>query len=136
MAAKLASHARTVRSSSRLRSASAACPPRALGALRSPALAASRRRAHEHDPLIRRAAPNQPRRLEAEDGRVHRLPRDLRDAKSSEVDSSGLVPNTLRIPTPRGQPEVLQFAVQQRPEPLVREPEQVARSASGWKRPR
>ena len=91
------------------------------------ALAAARRRAHEHDPLIPRAALNQPRRLEAEDGRVHRLPRDLRDAGKLRGGQLGPGPEQAQDPVVlRGQPEVLQFAVQQRPEALVREPEQVA----------
>ena len=91
------------------------------------ALAASRRRAHEHDPLIPRAALNQPGRLQAEDGRVHRLPRYLRDA--GKLGGGQLGPGLEHAQDPvvlRGQPEVLQFAVQQRPEALVREPEQVA----------
>jgi hypothetical protein len=45
---------------------------------------------------------------------------------SSAVESSGLVSNTLKIPVLlRGQPQVLQLAFQQRPEALMREPEQV-----------
>ena len=91
------------------------------------ALAASLRRAHEHDPLIPRAALNQPRRLEAEDGRVHRLPRDLRDAGKLGGGQLGPGPEHAQDPVVlRGQPEVLQLAVQPRPEAQVRESEPVA----------
>jgi len=74
-----------------------------------------------------RAALDQPGRLQAEDRRVHRLPRDLRDA--GELGGGQLGPGPEQAQDPvvlRGQPEVLQLAVQQRPEALVGEPEQVA----------
>jgi hypothetical protein len=58
---------------------------------------------------------------------VHRLPRDLRDAGKLGGGQLGPGPEHAQDPVLlRGQPEVLQFAVQQRPEALVREPEQVA----------
>jgi hypothetical protein len=90
------------------------------------ARAAPVRQPHEHDPLIPRSALNQPRRLEAQDRRVHRLPRNLRDA--SKLGGGELGPGLEHAQDPvflSGQPEVLQFALQQRPEALVREPEQV-----------
>ena len=58
---------------------------------------------------------------------MHRLPRDLRDA--GKLGGGELRPGLEQAQDPvilRGQPEVLQFTVQQRPEALVREPEQVA----------
>ena len=58
---------------------------------------------------------------------MHRLPGDLRDA--GKLGGGELRPGLEQAQDPvilRGQPEVLQFAVQQRPEALVREPEQVA----------
>src|ERR1700728_4359267 len=91
------------------------------------ALAAARRQLYDDDPLIARMALNQSRRLEAEDGRVHRLPRDLRDA--GKLGDGELGPGLEDAQDPvllRGQPKILQLAVQQRPEALVCEPEQVA----------
>ena len=58
---------------------------------------------------------------------MHRLPRDLRDA--GKLGGGQLGPGLEQAQDPvllRGQPEVLQLDVQQRPEALVREPEQVA----------